>query len=61
MSTTSRKPFGMSRCTIEFTGGTLEGLTYENHWLPYEIAKVGHEVKKPVAGSPYRVVAVFSF
>ena len=43
------------KITIEFTGGILKGLTHEStqHW-PRE---VGRHVKKPCAGSPYRVIS----
>lgn len=46
------------RCSITFTSGVLEGITYDNHMLPTTAAKVGHTVKKPIGGSPYKVVAV---
>jgi hypothetical protein len=48
----------MVRCSILFTAGTLEGITYDGHMLPRSAAKVGHAVRKPVGGSPYKVVAV---
>lgn len=39
-----------------FIGGILEGLTYEEvTTVKFEL---GEEVKKPVAGSPYRIISV---
>lgn len=41
--------------TREFTGGTLKGLTYtEATTVPWEVGKV---VKKPIGGSPYRIIS----
>lgn len=40
-----------------FTSGLLAGLTYEDR-MSRDLAVVGREVKKPVGGSPYRIIAV---
>ena len=45
------------KVTIEFTAGTLKGLTYERE-MGVAHARIGYECKKPIGRSPYRVVMV---
>lgn len=41
--------------TRHFTGGTLQGLDYTE--VSTVALPVGHECRKPYAGSPYRITA----
>jgi hypothetical protein len=47
----------MKTVTIEFISGTLKGLTYVRK-MDASIAVVGYTCKKPIGGSPYKVIEV---
>lgn len=45
--------------TIEFIGGTLEGIVMTDEWpRRSERPEVGWVCRKPLGGSPYKIVAV---
>jgi hypothetical protein len=41
-----------------FLSGPLAGLTFDDDTVPASLCVVGREVKKPIGGSPYRIIAV---
>jgi hypothetical protein len=47
----------MKTVTIEFIDGCLKGLTYVRK-MDASIAYVGYVCKKPIGGSPYKVIQV---
>ena len=44
--------------TIEFIGGILEGMTHVSTMRCEIPPTVGRVVKKPIGGSPYKIVSV---
>lgn len=43
--------------TIRFIGGNLEGLTHTSTYATRNPPAIGTRILKPVAGSPYEVIA----